>query len=387
MSIPQGQPEKTPSTSPLSEDGAIKIRDHVFHDQVKVLNNAFEPHFAFDLNNITRIVEANWAGGRDQGQMRNTQHRGDHKTLNLYFVDWIGDPTDTSLGECNYPEELVDNPKGDGCILRTTTLPGSSDNVTYFGTLAVHEIGHFLGLRHTYQGGCTEGDFVADTPPMADRTNGSICLSEKLQHSCGDSRPAPLENFMASSSDFCANNFTPGQFQRMRRWWKAYRASATLSPPDRKTTKGRVTNACLLYATSDEKCGEFIKNCSNTVGADETEQETIQSAQNYVDCVTNAAKDDNNALSRDSPPPEPARFDTSLQKAKCESSNGLSTKGCLRAAAFCLKSPIFKHIRKEELNDELFNRCLETIRFFMGIKKKGLSSTWSGKAIVWPEST
>ncbi|NND33461.1 MAG: zinc metalloprotease, partial [Saprospiraceae bacterium] len=114
------------------------------------------------------------------------------------------------------------NPSSDGivCDYRTVGSNEYGDNFDLepnyqFGVIAVHEVGHFLGLRHIWGDGdspdvgCSVDDFVDDTPNAAFRS-----LSCETNESCGS---VDLnENYMDYGSDFCKNVFTNGQILRMR---------------------------------------------------------------------------------------------------------------------------------------------------------------------------
>ncbi|MCY4418802.1 MAG: choice-of-anchor J domain-containing protein [Cytophagales bacterium] len=78
------------------------------------------------------------------------------------------------------------------------------------GHTVTHEIGHYLGLRHTWgDGGCEEDDYCTDTP-SADGPNTN-CIRRAL---CG--RPEMMENYMNYTPDRCMGMFTPCQKERMR---------------------------------------------------------------------------------------------------------------------------------------------------------------------------
>ena len=93
------------------------------------------------------------------------------------------------------------------------------------GRTLTHEVGHYLGLNHTFNGGCesgsctTGGDLICDTSPQSSPTfgcNGSSC-----------SGTVPDDNYMDYSDDLCMEQFTPEQNKRMRCTLEYYRPQLT----------------------------------------------------------------------------------------------------------------------------------------------------------------
>ena len=105
--------------------------------------------------------------------------------------------------------------------------------ITAFGKGLVHEMGHYLGLYHTFEGGCrnmnclTDGDKVCDTPPdksispspycnMPPNTCNTDTLSSYSNGSFHFDNPDLTDNFMDYGNPTCINSFTQGQVNRMR---------------------------------------------------------------------------------------------------------------------------------------------------------------------------
>lgn len=148
-------------------------------------------------------------------------HQGGAGDLNVY----IAAPSGGRLGWSTYPWDVSWSHSEDVMMLSHTTLPGGSNPSYGQGDVAVHEFGHWMGLVHTFQGGCSSdavggGDFVNDTP--AERSPSYACGA---RDSCGAlSDSDPVSNFMDYADDACMTSFTAGQRDRMRRAYAVWRA-------------------------------------------------------------------------------------------------------------------------------------------------------------------
>ncbi|KAM0328543.1 hypothetical protein ACHAQA_004950 [Verticillium albo-atrum] len=224
-------------TSPGQDD---LIPESQLQQQFAVLASSFAPSgIHLVLAGQTRTVDAAFArgplgqpeDGGFEGFLRRTR-AGDYGTLNVYFYT---DMDPGVSGICNLPAfGGAEEPYiwYDPCHILAATMPtadaGDDDDATdrFQGKTAVHEVGHWFGLLHTFNGlTCNPfgGDMVDDTPQESVATTG--CPVGK--DSCPD-QPGldPIHNYMDYSSDSCLTEFTPGQAFRMHDSYAWMRAAS-----------------------------------------------------------------------------------------------------------------------------------------------------------------
>jgi len=192
--------------------------------------------FEFDLlsNGLPDYVKKSDFGGSDAYPT--------DKFLNIWVchlqpLTVLGIPIGLVLGFA-YPPEGLDHwpedvaaPDGsvDGVVIdyRTfgrnsqfeITMPELEEAIHTQGRTCVHEVGHFLGLRHIwgdalFGDGCEVDDGVTDTPNTSSQSMFD-CDTEK--NTCdGDEFPDMIENYMDYASEDCMNSFTKGQIDIMR---------------------------------------------------------------------------------------------------------------------------------------------------------------------------
>ncbi|MES2890908.1 MAG: M43 family zinc metalloprotease [Bacteroidota bacterium] len=154
--------------------------------------------------------------------------------------------------------------------------------VTGFKQLLAHEMGHYLGLYHTFEGGCfnndctVNGDRVCDTPP--DGSLGASASCSSPDNSCFTDTlssysngnfpvdvPDQVSNFMDYSNGACSNQFTQGQADRMRAAIQTQRAGLLVNQCAPPCSEAIVAN--FLRDTAYTVAGETVNFTNTSTGA------------------------------------------------------------------------------------------------------------------------
>ncbi len=235
----KGYSKKAGSPQPAATGGSVPVYIHVMLDkngagdvtqtqinnQIAVLNKTFAGQeapgvaantgFTFTLAGVNRFYNTQWHNDRQSTTYRSQTRQGGANALNIWLVDF------SYLGIATFPWDYAKSPSIDGIRVNYGSLPGGPIANYNLGETATHEAGHWFGLYHTFQGGCTAtNDEVSDTPAQSSATSGC----PEGRDSCSLPGLDPIHNYMDYSYDTCYNQFTPNQSTRASQMFTAYRS-------------------------------------------------------------------------------------------------------------------------------------------------------------------
>jgi hypothetical protein len=212
------------------------IPEQQITDQIQVLNDAYNATgITFELVNTTYVTNAEWFasaspyddGLASQTEMKETLRQGDAATLNLYSVGFEeGDAAGGLLGYATFPTSYEEAPLDDGVVFLYSSTPGGTKAPFDLGGTVQHEVGHWVGLFHTFNEGDLQGtcngssDEVDDTPAEKAPTSGCPATQDSCPELAGVD---PIHNYMDYSDDICYTEFTPGQIVRLTDMMATYR--------------------------------------------------------------------------------------------------------------------------------------------------------------------
>ncbi|GAB3338295.1 hypothetical protein GCM10027299_50290 [Larkinella ripae] len=143
-----------------------------------------------------------------------------------YLNIWVTTLRNEYLGYAQFPEaegipglSSLENERTDGVFIDYryfgSDIGAVTSSVYKYGRTTTHEVGHWLGLIHTWGDSVCGDDYCNDTPPTEGANQSTSC--PELSSNCNGVRTRnQIENYLDYTPDACMNLFTQDQRARMR---------------------------------------------------------------------------------------------------------------------------------------------------------------------------
>ena len=204
------------------------VTDSQIQAQIDLMNERLAPTgFSFVLSRTHRTRNAKWynacgLGTAHENKIKKRLARDPRHTLNIYSCKITGPGLPEGIiGFAYFPFMFPESHYLNGIVVDPDVLPAGSLDGYNVGLTAVHEAGHYLGLLHTFQGGCYDMDWVADTPAQE---QPSFSCDTSIDTCIGGGHD-DVSNYMNYADDTCPDHFTPGQIDLMHQMVSTWRPS------------------------------------------------------------------------------------------------------------------------------------------------------------------
>lgn len=223
------------------DDGSGGPSDDQIEESIDLLNLAYSPMFLFQFDIMTHVTytdSSQWYewkhGSKEEVTAFRELRRGGCGDLNVF----VAVPQEGVLGYASFPWECEGDAEGggkDGVVILNGSLPRGNAKPYDQGHTLIHEVGHWLGLFHTFENGCDGkiGDSISSTPAEDSAAYGCPLTRDSCPH-----RPGldPVTNYMDYSDDNCTDHFNEEQMGRMVGMWLEYRSGMKIPGTEEETT-------------------------------------------------------------------------------------------------------------------------------------------------------